>query len=175
MIDLYSGTLPFETNMTNAVYAPHAWTNISGMHLPVRFQVLRYPEMGNADRYRLYIGKALSIDPLCAAIDFFPNDTGMATDVNDTRLANDTKPADVSYLSRSGAIITNVDELKRTDAYAKAVRRTQLDKIVTTQKPKGSRSLVLVLGGVSLLSLVWILKRPFDVNKHNINNDTKKG
>lgn len=125
MTDFVMYPPPFNEDVTNSVYSVVSWTNVSGMNLPLSFQVVQHSPLVGVHQYRVYEGVAHSIRPTCEVTDFFPaSPVSVPTSVVDNRLASDQQPArKVDYLSNTGEIVIGLDELKQRDLDTKVKAR----------------------------------------------------
>ncbi len=156
---------PFDVPMTNSIYRVLSWTNVSGLALPQRFQVIRYERNMNGASTPLlhvlevYEGVAHSILPTCAVSDFGPKVPGaVPVQVTDERLMNDLTPArGIGYFSPTGKV-ANLEELKKSDPYQQALQQALR---TTAAKPDSGnmRRGLIVLMIITLSFPLWLLAK----------------
>ncbi len=159
---------PFDQPTTNSVYRVLAWTNVAGMALPLRFQVVRYgPDApSSTSQPRLvplesYEGTATSIQPVCAVSDFGPIVSGaVPTQIVDQRLTSELAPVrGIAYFSLTGKV-ASVEDLRDSKLYKQALETKRALESAEPQKSSRKARLILIIVMMITASVpVWILSR----------------
>lgn len=150
---------PFQNGYTNLIYEAALMTNVSGWHLPLAARVSTLCQRNGAvssnDVYccNLYTVTAHRMGVVTGQ-DFDLPKLPARTYVIDKRLETGLPPTPgVSYFtSKEGNWITNVADLKRTQAFAKALAESQKEK----KEVRGRRFLALAAFAAPTLSIIWV-------------------